>query len=98
MSNPASITVANIKYRVGDMFLLKLDHEDHELNSYPLMSIGLRVGINTLNQSVYSLEIIPNGYEAFTIQETDVEKGDLTDFHRILDQRINFLTKNPDLR
>ncbi|OXL83169.1 hypothetical protein BCV73_08820 [Paenibacillus sp. SSG-1] len=97
MSNPASITIGNIKYNIGNQHLLKLDDNEKLLNAYHLSRLELRTGINLNSGNVYSLEVIISGSESFTIHDKDVDKGDLTRFYELLSEKINFLTKNPEL-
>jgi hypothetical protein len=97
MSNPGSIIVGNLKYRVGEQFLLKLDQDDRELEVFPLLELGFGVGYDGSN-NVYSLEVSRNGFKEFIIRDTDIDKGNLTEFWTTLDQKVSFLTQNPELR
>lgn len=87
-----------IKYNVGDQFLLKLDDKEKQLDTFPLLKLKLRVGLDRSIGKVFMIEFIPSGKESFTINASNIDKGSLTEFYNILDDKINFLVRNPELR
>lgn len=93
MSNPATIKVGNITYNLSDERLLVLDDNNHQLDFFPLKDLDVRSGLNSINESVYSLELLPKDKESILIKDTDLTKGNLTVFHDILLEKLDSIAK-----
>ncbi|MFF3922603.1 hypothetical protein [Paenibacillus lactis] len=86
--NPASVDSGNVKYSVENPHLLKFDMNKHHTTFYELIGLEIKATMNMNSEQVTELIITaPNGDEMH-LNDKNVDSGDLSDFHRILTERI----------